>query len=49
VRTQATDPDGFVGPYSSTQRFDIPQPPPPPPERSHPWWLLLLPLLPLAL
>jgi hypothetical protein len=48
VRTQATDPDGFVGPYSATQRFDIPLRPPPP-ERSHPWWLLLMVLLPLAL
>lgn len=40
VRVQATDPDGFVGPYTATQRIDVPEPPP------SPWlFLLLLPLL----
>ena len=49
VRTQATDPDGFVGPFSATQQFDIPllPPPPPPPPTVHPWWLLFLLLVPL--
>lgn len=40
IRVQATDPDGFVGPFTATQRIDVPEPP-----RS-PWlFLLLLPLL----
>jgi len=39
IRVQATDPDGFVGPFTATQRIDVPKPPPSP-------WLLLL-LLPL--
>jgi hypothetical protein len=40
VRVQATDPDGFVGPFTDTQRIDVPEPPP------SPWlFLLLLPLL----
>jgi hypothetical protein len=40
VRTQATDPDGFVGPFSAAQQFTVL-----PPE-SPKWWLLLLvPLL----
>lgn len=40
VRVQATDPDGFVGPFTTTQRIEVPQPPP------SPWlFLLLLPLL----
>ena len=40
MRVQATDPDGYVGPYTATQRFEVaPEPPP--------WWLLLLPLIPL--
>jgi hypothetical protein len=38
MRVQATDPDGYVGPYTATQRFEVPPPPPP-------WWLLLLPLI----
>jgi len=37
MRVRPTDPDGFVGPYSATQRFDIPMP----------WWLLLVFLAPL--
>jgi hypothetical protein len=41
IRVQATDPDGFVGPFTATQRIDVPEPPPSP-------WLLLL-LLPLLL
>jgi len=45
MRVQATDPDGFVGPFTATQRIDVPVPPPPPP--SPLWWLLLL--LPLLL
>lgn len=40
MRVQATDSDGFVGPFTATQRIDVPEPP-----RS-PWlFLLLLPLL----
>ena len=40
IRVQATDADGFVGPFTSTQRIDVPEPPP------SPWlFLLLLPLL----
>lgn len=40
IRVQATDPDGFVGPFTATQKVDIPEPPP------SPWlFLLLLPLL----
>ena len=40
IRVQATDPDGFVGPFTATQRIDVPEPPP------SPWlFLLLLPLL----
>lgn len=40
VRVQATDPDGFVGPFTATQRIEVPKPPP------SPWLLLfLLPLL----
>jgi hypothetical protein len=42
MRVQATDPDGYVGPYTSTQRFEVPHGP-------VPWWLLLFPLLPLLL
>lgn len=42
MRVQATDPDGYVGPYSATQRFEVPPGP-------VPWWLLLLLLLPLLL
>lgn len=41
VRTQATDPDGFVGPFSSVQQFTIAPPETPP------YWLLLLPLIPI--
>ncbi len=45
MRYRATDPDGFVGPFTSAQSFEVPKPPPPEPE--HPWWLLLLLLVPL--
>ena len=40
VRVQATDPDGYVGPYTAAQRFEILPVPPSP-------WLLLLLLVPL--
>ncbi|MGH8666807.1 MAG: FecR domain-containing protein [Burkholderiales bacterium] len=42
MRVQATDADGFVGPFTATQRFDVP---PSPPSA----WPLLLPLLLLLL
>jgi hypothetical protein len=45
MRVQATDPDGFVGPFTASQRIDVPAPPPPPPPR----WPLLLLLLPFLL
>ena len=38
MRVQATDPDGYVGPYTATQRFEVAPDPPP-------GWLLLLPLI----
>ena len=38
MRVQATDPDGYVGPNTATQRFEVAPDPPP-------WWLLLLPLI----
>jgi hypothetical protein len=38
MRVRATDPDGFVGPYTAVQRFKVPAPPP---------WFLLLFLIPL--
>jgi hypothetical protein len=41
LRVQATDPDGFVGPYTTPQRVVVPEPPP-----STPWWPFLLLLLP---
>lgn len=48
VRTRLMLPDGSEGPWSSTQRFDVPAPPAPPPSHpSHPWYLLLILLLPL--
>lgn len=40
MRVKATDPDGFVGPYTATQRVDVPTPP-------VPRWLLLFLLAPL--
>jgi hypothetical protein len=40
MRVRATDPDGFVGPYTAVQRFEVPAPPP---------WFLLLFLIPLLL
>ena len=40
MRVKATDPDGFVGPYTATQRVDVPRPP-------VPRWLLLFLLAPL--
>ena len=39
MRVRATDSDGFVGPWTATQRFEVP---------SRPWWLLLL-LVPVVL
>jgi hypothetical protein len=42
MRVRATDPDGFVGPFTQTQKIDVPPPPPP-------WWLPLLILLPALL
>jgi hypothetical protein len=39
MRVRATDPDGFVGPWTATQSFEVP---------ARPWWLLLA-LLPLVL
>lgn len=41
MRVRATDPDGFVGQWSSPQRFVI--------EPRQPWWLLALPVLLFAL
>lgn len=41
MRVQATDPDGYVGPFTTVQRIDVPEPP------ARPWWLLLLLLVPL--
>ncbi len=41
LRVQATDPDGYVGPFTATQRFEVPRDP-------VPWWIYLLPLIPLA-
>jgi hypothetical protein len=41
LRLRATDADGYVGPYTATQRIVVPSPP-------FPWWTLLL-LLPLVL
>lgn len=38
MRVRATDPDGFVGPFTSTQRIAVPAKPP--------WWLLIM-LLPV--
>jgi len=42
MRVRATDPDGYVGPYTSVQRFVVPEPPPPP---KGPLWPFLMPLL----
>lgn len=39
MRVRATDPDGFVGPWTATQSFEVP---------ARPWWLLLG-LVPLVL
>jgi hypothetical protein len=38
MRVRATDPDGFVGPFTATQKIEVPAQPP--------WWLLLM-LLPV--
>ena len=38
MRVRATDPDGFVGPWTATQTIEVPP--------GKPWWLLLL-LIPL--
>ncbi|MDD5295602.1 MAG: FecR domain-containing protein [Rhodocyclaceae bacterium] len=40
MRVRATDPDGFVGPWTATQSFEVPA--------SRPWWLLLI-LIPMVL
>ncbi len=40
-RIRATDPDGYVGPYTTAQRIEVPYPPPP-------WWLMLF-LVPVIL
>lgn len=39
MRLRATDADGYVGPYTATQRLVVPSPPPP-------WWtwLVVVPL-----
>ena len=42
VRVQATDPDGYVGPFTAPQSFAVPQPTPP-------WWLLPILLIPFVL
>lgn len=42
MRVRATDADGFVGPFTTPQTFEVPYPPPP-------WWLPLLVMLPLGL
>jgi hypothetical protein len=41
MRVRATDSDGFVGPYTATQRFVIP--------RDKPWWWLLFLAVPFSL
>ena len=41
MRVRATDPDGYVGPFTTAQRIDVPEVP------ARPWWLLFLLLLPL--
>ena len=40
MRYRATDPDGFVGPFTSPQSFTVPEP-------DRPWWLPFLLLVPL--
>ncbi len=42
MRVQATDPDGFVGPFTKAQKIDLPPP-------SKPWWLALVLLVPALL
>lgn len=39
MRVRATDPDGFIGPFTDTQIVEVPNPPPP-------WWLPLMVFLP---
>jgi hypothetical protein len=41
MRVRATDPDGFVGPFTNPQQIEIPS-------QTQPWWLLLV-LLPAVL
>jgi hypothetical protein len=41
MRVQATDPDGYVGPFTTVQRIEVPEPP------ARPWWLLFLLFIPL--
>lgn len=43
MRVQATDPDGFVGPFTAPQRIEVPKPPP----ALWPLLMLLVPLLAL--
>jgi len=40
MRVRATDPDGYVGPFTTTQRFEVPA------SATRPWWLLFLLLVP---
>lgn len=41
MRVRASDPDGYVGPFTTTQRVDVPA------RTTRPWWLLFLLLLPV--
>jgi hypothetical protein len=41
MRVQATDGDGYVGPFTTAQRIEVPEPP------TRPWWLLFLLFIPL--
>jgi hypothetical protein len=42
MRVRATDPDGFVGPFTATQTVEVPKKP-------FPWWIIPIILAPLAL
>jgi len=39
MRVRATDPDGYVGPFTTAQRVEVPE------NTTRPWWVLLLFLL----
>ena len=41
MRVRATDRDGYVGPFTTVQRIEVP------PAPTRPWWLLFLLLIPL--